>query len=474
VIQATKVVRADEMVHLEQGVNPKILMERAGLEIALVAKQMLEKVGGKKVVLLIGKGNKGGDAYVAGLQLLQWGFQVRACPLFPMTECSELNRFFGSKFAGKVDLDFSQDDLIIDGLLGTGFRGQVEGSLRDAIERVNLAKKPVLAIDIPSGINGNTGRIGGCAIKATATATIGLPKCGLFLNDGWNYTGTLSVEEIGLPTAAANGEFLLPDLKALQLPPMARNQHKYQRGFVLGFGGSSALKGAMKLSCKAAIHAGAGIVKAFSLEEIGEMDDELICQIWESKGWSEALSKAQAVFVGPGLGRNHAVKAWLETNLKTIKQPCVIDADALFFLKDLTHLPKNLILTPHRGEMLHLLGETRLEESELLNRSAAFAEEKKLILVLKGAPTFVFSPGQLPYILDRGDPGMATAGSGDVLTGIIAAQLAQGNAPLEATILGVALHGLSGEAAASEKTSYGYSASDLIGYLPRAFEFFLS
>jgi hydroxyethylthiazole kinase-like uncharacterized protein yjeF len=259
-------------------------------------------------------------------------------------------------------------------------------------------------------------------------------------------------------------EYLQPDLKKWTLPKISPTQHKYERGFVLGFGGSTLLKGAVKLSARAALHADAGIVKIFSLEDIGDVDDEIISQRFDQKLWEEALKKAQSVFIGPGLGRSKAVEGWLKTHLPQIHQPCVLDADALYFRPE---WPRQAILTPHRGEMAYLLG-----QSVTNKLCAEYAQSHNIILVLKGAPTFIFSE-EKRIVIPFGDPGMATAGSGDVLTGILAAQLAHRQSPLEATVLATVLHGLSGEAAALDKTSYGYTASDLIAYLPKAFEFFL-
>lgn len=482
-IQSTKVVTAIEMariekIAIEQGADPKLFMQKAGLKIALQANSMLKKISGKNVLLLIGKGNKGADAYVAGMELMQLGFQVRAVPLFLPEQCSGLNRHFASQFIGLIDkgFTFSDDDLIIDGLLGTGFDGQVEGALFQVIEAANQSKKPILSIDLPSGLNGTTGKVGGIAIQATHTATLGLAKTGLFIGEGWNYTGTLSVEDFGLSQGAideAKADFFLPTIERMELPRMERTHHKYERGFTIGFGGSTLFKGALKLSGRAAIHSGAGIVKLFSAEEIGAVEDALLCQVWDLKSWHESLVKAQAVFVGPGLGRSDQSREVLMRVLGAIEQPCVVDADALFFLTEFPLWPKQAILTPHQGEMLHLLGETRLSPEDLIKRCSLFVEEKNCILVLKGAPTFIFSPGKLPFVLVRGDPGMATAGSGDVLTGIIAALLAQRKEPLEAALLGVTLHALAGESAAREKTSYGYTATDLIDYLPQAFNYFL-
>lgn len=464
-----KVVTAAEMVRTETGYDEKAFMEEAGHQIALQVEKFSRV---RKVALLIGKGNNGGDAYVAGALLRDWGYEVRAIPLFPKKECSKLNSHFS--FPGTFDLDFSNDDLIIDGILGTGFQGKVDGIMAVAIEKANASGKPILSIDIPSGVNGTTGEVGGSAIFATETVTLGLPKTGLFLRSGWNCTGKLTIADFGLPAEAierAQAQFYIPKLKELTLPKMTRNQHKYQRGFVLGFGGSAALKGAIKLSGNAALHSGAGVVKIFSLEEIGATADELICQIFDPKAWNEAFAKAQALFIGPGLGRSENARQWLADHLPTLDKPCVIDADGLFFLKELPTWPKNAILTPHRGEMIRLIGEPKDEES-FIQQIADLATAKQTIIILKGAPTFILAPNQLPLVIPRGDPGMATAGSGDVLTGILAALLAQGKEPLDAAILGVALHALAGEAASKEKTSYSYTATDLIAFLPKAFELF--
>jgi NAD(P)H-hydrate epimerase len=261
---------------------------------------------------------------------------------------------------------------------------------------------------------------------------------------------------------------LIPQIEELRLPPMIRSHHKYERGFVVGLGGSEEFKGAVKLSGAAALHTGAGIVKLFTMDDVGPTIDELICQIWHRGNWEEALAKASSVFIGPGLGRTEKAKKVCKAALHSIQKPCVIDADALFFLAE-TKPPEASILTPHRGEVCYLLRiSEKLEESELWIRCQAYVDKHSAILILKGAPTHIFSPHHLPIIVPRGDPGMATAGSGDVLTGILSALLAQGQSPLDAAVLGVVLHDLSGEAAAKAKTSYGYSASDLIDYLPTA------
>lgn len=463
------VVTADEMRRLEQGVDAVALSQAAGKTVASFVNQT-------RVALLVGKGNKGGDAFVAGCELLARGACVEALFAVPLAQCSELNRRFGEQFQQiggvlrPLNHPWGDYDLLIDGLLGTGFRDTPEAPMAEAIVRANNSKLPILAIDVPSGLDPTTGVASAATIRATQTVTLGFPKSGLFFRDGWNYVGKLHVADIGLRACNAHAVAYVPNLSELELPPIVRTRHKYQRGFVVGFGGSTAMQGAPKLSGLAALHAGAGIVKLYSLDELGTLPNELIAHRFDEKLWTEALAKAQAVFVGPGVGRSAAAKAWCEAHMPHIRQPCVVDADALWFLHSLKTWPRSAVLTPHRGEMNRLLGAEKMDEDALLKRSQALVDERQVTLVLKGAPTFILAPRRLPTIIPRGDPGMATAGAGDVLTGVVAALLAQGKEPFDAAVLGVTLHALAGEAAARLHTSYAYAASDLIAALSEAFK----
>jgi NAD(P)H-hydrate epimerase len=469
IIQGVKVVTAQEMARLEQGqMGHEQFMEEAGRRVAEAAMEFIAKEGlPKKVTLLVGRGNNGGDAYAAGIYLLDEGFQVHAVVI--PGDCSPLNRKFGEKFRKKQGKIASHlEGVILDGLLGTGFKGQLEEPVARAIQQANASQLPILAIDIPSGLNGTTGEVPTVAIMAQETIALGLPKMGFFLREGWNHVGTLRIVDFGLPketVAEAEAIAYLP--LHFYLPKLVRNRHKYQAGYVIGYGGSKALSGAAKLTSLAALKAGAGIVRLFSPEPIGEAPLELICNNWNPKVWKEALAKAQSVFVGPGLGRSKKTLAWLKSHLKEIQQHCVIDADAL--LPNLT-FPKHAILTPHRGEVLRLLDlKAAPREEELFAKIIRFCDHTKTIVVLKGAPTFVFSPASKPIVIPRGDPGMATAGTGDVLTGIIAALLAQGVSAKESAVLGVTLHAIAGEEAAQANTSYCVTASDLISFMPVAF-----
>ena len=282
---------------------------------------------------------------------------------------------------------------------------------------------PILAIDIPSGLNGSTGTVDGAAVMAQMTMAMGLPKIGFFLQDGWNYVGELYIGDFGLPpefAECAKEAATMPCWREMHhlLPKPKRNRHKYQTGCVVGYAGSPQFSGAAKLASLAALRGGAGIVKLFFPPdaEAYMMDApyEIIRMPWTKSAWNEALLKANSVFAGPEIGRTEETKRWLKTILSNLHLPIVLDADAL--LPGLSFL-KSSICTPHRKEMIRLLGKENLDEEKLLKECQRFCEEKMTILVLKGAPTWIFSPQRKPSIIAHGDPGMATAGSGDVLTG---------------------------------------------------------
>lgn len=471
-----KIVSAEEMERVERGAvlrggNEERFVEEAGRRVAEAAMAMAEREKqAKKALLLVGKGNNGADALAAGICLLEEGFQVRAFRLYD--EGSKLNRMFAERFLrarGRFDSQLAFDEgVILDGLVGTGFKGKVDAKMGAAIRAANSSGLPIVAIDIPSGLNGSTGEVRGDAICAAETVALGLAKMGFFLREGWNCVGKLRIADFGLgDEAIAEAEAIAYMPTAFQLPKMVRNRHKYQAGYVVGFGGSKDLAGAAKLTGLAALKAGAGIVRLFHPESIGAAPYELICNGWNAKAWKGALEKAQAVFVGPGLGRSKKTLGWLKSHLKEIRQHCVLDADAL--VPGLA-LPKGAVLTPHRGEALRLLGMKAMPpEEELFAQIIRFCDRQRCIFVLKGAPTFIFGPHKKPVVIPRGDPGMATAGAGDVLTGVIAALLAQGCSAYEGAILGTALHGIAGEEAAKAQTSYCLMASDLIDFMPDAF-----
>ncbi len=493
-----KVLSAKIMAELEsrayqQGFKEEDFMENAGRGIALATQEFIQKHQLAHCVwLLCGKGNNAGDAFAAGRYLLEKGYQVTAIQPDDLEHCSLLCQQNGRRFLEKKGRLIKQSDflglsgVILDGLFGTGFRGQVCPPYAPLIEAANQSKLPILAIDIPSGLNGTTGQIEGSVIQATETIFLGLPKTGFFFENGWNVVGKLRGVDFGLPhtiveQAEADFEWMTPEQIATLLPPIKRNRHKYQAGYVIGLAGSLTMPGAALLSSLAALRGGSGMVRLLYPQG---MEAELSCSPYElikipytydqSQEVSQLMQKATATFVGPGLGRSEKTQHLLHTLMPSLEKPCVIDADALTLFADQAfQLPSHAILTPHTGEMQTLLkSPSRLTLSlDLLKTCQGYAEKHQMTLILKGAPTFIFHPQKPIFANSTGDPGMATAGSGDVLTGLLASLLSQGLDCHNAALLGVYLHGLAGECAAKQrKTSYGMMATDLIAHFAAAYE----
>lgn len=495
-----KVVSPQQMSQLESnayrdGASESDFMEEAGNGVALVVHDHVEKYQlDRRVVLLCGKGNNAGDAYVAGLQLLHLDYEVMAYQLFPVSECSNLckqNQFAFANEGGHIyevssdkEINLPNKGIIIDGIFGTGFRGKVQEPIASIIRKANESGLPIVAVDIPSGLDGKSGKVAGIAIVATTTAFLGLPKTGFFLREGWDHVGVLSYVNFGLnseyiESAKADLIMLSPDMMQPLLPPIIRSRHKYQAGHVVGLAGSPQMPGAALLSSLSALCSGAGIVHLLypkGMENgLLSMPYELLRVPYDQQNLEpvlELMNHASATFIGPGLGRTPEVAAMLSWLLPKLEKPCVLDADALFFLSQekKIKLPKKTVITPHHGEMARLLQVPSIELTpEGLKQCADYAKEKQVTLVLKGGPTFILNGNNSIQVNPTGDPGMATAGSGDVLTGVIASLLAQGLGTAEAASLGAYLHGISGEIAADALTSYCMTASDIIAYLPDAF-----
>ncbi|MDP1607847.1 MAG: NAD(P)H-hydrate dehydratase [Chlamydiales bacterium] len=472
------VLTAQETASLEEmavagGYSREALMQQAARRVADIAQKYTNQQ--EKILLFVGKGNKGGDALAAGAFLLQEGFSVEAFCLYSSKDSSPLNqqmrRFFEEKggrvFSDDVEMNFY--GLIIDGLLGTGFRGTLSPDLAAWIQRINSSDNPCIAIDLPSGLNGTTGEGADEAIQATATVALGCAKSGFFLRNGWNCVGKLYVEDIGFPSVYLQKAKIFAELchpTVLKLPHLVRNRHKYQAGYVVGYGGSKQFSGAPKLSSLAALRSGAGMIRLFHPDD-AEMEHsffELIHTVWDEAAWNHELTRASSVFVGPGLGRIPNMKEWLIKHLAHVDVPCVLDADAL--IPDPSSWPKQVVLTPHRGEVLPLIScKEAPSDEELFIKCQALSDRTGAVIVLKGGPSFIFGPKRTPLVIPYGDPGMATAGSGDVLTGMIAAFLAQGLSCWDGAVLGATLHALAGERAAKKKSSYALIASDLIDEL---------
>lgn len=493
-----KVVSAQQMSQLErrayqQGCSEKDFMENAGFGVAKAAEHYIEKHQKVPIVwLLCGKGNNGGDAFVAGRYLLERGFQVTAIQFEPLEQCSPLCKTNGKLFLDKKGKlvrnieSFSSSGIILDGLFGTGFKGSIKEPYASLIEKANQSSLPILAIDIPSGLDGTTGRVEGKAIQAVETIYLGLPKTGFFLENGWNLVGKLTGVDFGLPSSIieeAKEDFhLITEQKASSLiPPIQRNRHKYQAGFVVGLAGSLTMPGSGLLASLAAFRTGSGMVRLLypdGMENLlASSPYELIKIPYSHDRLDEiipVMQKAAATFIGPGLGKSEATRKLLQKIVPSLEKPCVLDADALtLFAEEPFSLPSKTLFTPHTGEMQKLLkSQDKLHLKEhLLHQCQEYTEKHKITLILKGAPTFIFHPDSPIFVNPTGDPGMATAGSGDVLTGILASLLSQGLDCQQTAILGVYLHGLAGELASQERgTSFGVMANDIIEHIGESFQ----
>lgn len=480
-----QIVSPKQMAFLEkqgvqQGASEKSYMERAGLELSSCIDRLSPA---KQACLLVGKGNNGGDAFALGTHLLKAGWQVEA--IQASKELSPLSQSYKEDFLalrGTLTHELPHEGILVDALFGTGFKGKAQEPYASLITRANQSGLPIFAIDLPSGLNGDTGAVEGEAIRAAVTLYLELPKKGFFLQEGWRHVGKLVKISFGLdPSLLALIEhdmtLLEQGLLKPLLPPIIPDRHKYQAGVVGVLAGSPGMPGAALLASKGALRSGAGLVRL--LHPKG-MEAELSSSPWELikapytsvHDILETFEKSTAVLIGPGLGRDPKTRNLLKELLPNIHKPCLIDADALTLIaEDKLPIPQGAVLTPHIGEMMRLLphASPKPHTTEFLHTCQHFAEKYGITLVLKGGPTFIFHPASPIRVCPFGDPGMATAGTGDVLSGVIAALLAQHSTPENSALLGTCLHGMAGEAAAQQMGSYSLIASDVVEALPHAF-----
>jgi len=466
-------------------------MDKAASGIYSVASQfILEHLLEEKLILLCGKGNNAGDAYSVGKMYQSKRGPVIAFQFFPLADCSDLCQKRAHAFiksGGKIvfikaieDLEFIDNTLIIDGLFGTGFKGAVQGVMKDAIEKTNCSENLVLSIDIASGISGNTGTAEGVAIKADMTVSLGLLKVGNIYNGGIEHLGEIERVNFGMSAKyidSIDPYGYLVNIESLKynLPQHKRTANKYSVGKVAIVGGSPLMPGAPILAAKGALRSGAGIVQLFHppnmVGELSSLPTEVLrgeVALDQMERFFSEVERIKGLLVGPGLGREEHIPKLLEEVYKRAKCPLVIDADALYFFKNLPPVPS--ILTPHRGELLHLLQANKdILETDLIDLAEEFAKQNNLVIVCKGAPTTIVFPNRKKIIVMQGNRGMASGGMGDVLAGIITSFVAQGKDIEEAAILGVTVHAMAGDKAKKKKSTYSLIASDLISELPSVF-----
>jgi NAD(P)H-hydrate epimerase len=421
------------------------LMEHAGTGLADVVARVAPA---GRVVVACGKGNNGGDGKIAARRLRDAGREVDV-----LEDPFDLAKLDGAA-------------AIVDSLLGTGFEGEPRPPLDDVIRAINAAGVPVVATDMPSGVNGSTGEIAGDAVKATATATFHAAKPGLYVHPGKAHAGAVHVIDIRIPAGAPvepRTGLILPSVLE-GLPRRDAESTKFSSGTVVIIGGSPGLTGAPALAANAAQRAGAGYVTIASDADVPHRPVEVMQRGFD--GLDALLERATAAVLGPGLGRDNAERA--RELYARVDVPLVLDADGLnaFAGRDFPDRQAPTVLTPHAGELSRLIdGDVKWQRLACARAGAAHA---RAILVLKGDDTIVAHPDGRVAISPGGAPGLATAGTGDVLSGVIAALLARGTEPFRAACAGVHAQLRAGQLAARPHGPDGVIASDVIARIPEA------
>lgn len=484
----------------EQGVTVETLMENAGRAVALAATGVAEGAYGMRAVVLCGTGNNGGDALVAARYLERWGMGVTALLLARPGEirgaaAANFRRFAvtGGRWhrfsTARLQRELARADVAVDGIFGTGFHGAVEGDAAAAIEILNASTVPAVAVDIPSGVEGATGAVRTLAVVADRTVTFGALKPGLVFYPGAEMAGDVEVARIGFPDGLVRSDLGLmqrEDLAAL-LVPRGAESHKREAGYVLVLAGSRAMTGAAILAATSAYRAGAGLVTVAVPEGIlrvvqGAITEATFVPLPETgegsvseAAWPvlrERLDGAGAAAVGPGLSTDEETSAVVRRLVAESPVPFVLDADGLNAFAGraggLADRSSPMVITPHAGEFGRLTGlDPRAVIADRVGHARKAASDFRCTVLLKGSRTVVAEPEGRAWVNPTGGPYLATGGTGDVLTGAIAAFLARRLEAPDAARLGAFAHGLAGGMAAGELGD-GTTAGDVLAMLPEA------
>ena len=504
-LTAKQMQQADEKA-VELGIPEILLMETAGRAVATWLEELAQPKTSEEIVILTGSGNNGGDGLVAARYLDRRGYQVRVLLLKSPEEFTGITaqNYRFCQLAGIIMEELSQmkqevqrdrlerADYLIDALLGTGITGAARGLAAEVIELANRQSKPVLAVDVPSGLNVNSGEAEGPVIEADWTVTMASLKLGQILYPGRSYCGQIQLVDLDFPAEIYQEleveNYMLNDEEASSLlPPRPETGHKGSFGRILVVAGSRGMSGAALLSGLSALRCGAGLVELAAPRAVvnaaaagapelitrelpaeeGRLTTESCSEILE------AADKADVLLLGPGIGRSEELEKLIFRLLSSLEIPLVLDADGLNNISSpelLKDFPGELVVTPHPGEMARL---TDLSIKEVLagrlTLAPDYARENSLSLVLKGADSLIALPEGELFVNPTGSEAMATAGSGDVLAGVIAALISQGLPAERAACLGTYLHGRAGEMAGEDLSNYSVIAGDILEYLPEAF-----
>lgn len=460
------------------GLSEDELMERAGLNAFITLTKLFPKV--RHLAIFCGSGNNAGDGYVLARLAQEKGYSVIIHQyktiehLPPAAQHAALGAIAAGVNCQCLDEPIDSDvELIIDALLGIGLQGDVKGPIATAINQINDSELPIISLDIPSGLDADTGRVLGTCVHATITITFIARKLGLMTLDGPDNCGTIICHTLGLDkclsTIQPASYVLEPNLQDL-LPPRLKNSHKGNFGHVLVIGGGLGMPGSICLTANAALRVGAGLVTLatrpeYATQALGSLPEAMIYGIEEVDELDTLINRATICVIGPGLGEDEWAIA-LFRKAVTSQLPMVIDASALRILAKNHQQDDNWILTPHPGEAAYLLGcSTKDVQSDRYQAINTLQQQYGGNIILKGVGTLIVTEEGETYLCDAGNPGMASGGMGDTLNGVIAGLAAQGLSLADAAKVGVWLHATAADEAARVKGQRGLLASDLMPYL---------
>jgi NAD(P)H-hydrate epimerase len=503
--------KVDKKALERYGLTGLQLMENAGRGVAEAVSK--ELTGPGRTAIFAGKGNNGGDGYVAARHLRNSGRDTIVYSLCRVEELrgdAAINAGIWLKMGGEVREVLSVKDLegagsrirhsaiMIDAIFGTGLSSPVSGVHAATIDLVNSLDTKTIAVDVPSGMNATTGGVLGCAVRADLTATMAMPKLGLLLFPGRTYAGRIEVVDIGVPRELIEDEGIRwnlltgADIRKI-LRPRSPESHKSTHGHLLVLAGSPGMTGAAFMTAVSAMRAGAGLATLGVPSSLNCVMEAKTTEVM-SLGLPETpegtlgaisfeevkklLSGKTAVVVGPGMRSSDEVRRLIEALIHEVRVPVVIDADGLnSFGLEIAAVKReglNIVLTPHPGEMARLLGRSAAEvQSDRVGAAEELALKTGGTVVLKGAATVIAGPSGRIHINPTGNPGLATAGTGDVLAGMIGGLLAQGYTPEQAACAAVYVHGLAGDEVKSAQGELGMMAMDLVAGLPRLMNSFV-
>jgi hydroxyethylthiazole kinase-like uncharacterized protein yjeF len=484
-----------------RGISDQVLMERAGRAVARAAVDVMGGSYGRRAVVVCGKGNNGGDGLVAARHLARWGVRVCVVAVEPLTDLREpaaanadrLNEVVSIRVVrfdhAVLDRESRRADVAIDALFGTGFRGIPEDDWADAIAGLNASPAPVVAVDIPSGVNGATGAVEGDAIRADLTVTFGAPKVGVVILPGAELAGVVRVADIGFPPdLIVAGAFLTePHDVADAMPEREIDTHKRATGVLVVLAGSRDMTGAARLVATAAGRIGAGLIQVAVPEGIlpivqaGLVETTFLSLPETPVGTVavsalgpllERLERADALAIGPGLSMDEETADLVRRLVRDCPVPLILDADGLNAFAgraaEIADRKSDAILTPHVGEFVRLSGVSARELTEdRLAHVRDLAERTDAVTLLKGSRTLVTTPDGVVRVNPTGGPVLATAGSGDVLTGVVGGLVARGLDPADAAFAGAYIHGLAG-ILAGRSSGEGTLAGDIVQHVPEA------